>query len=71
MKRKIFTPTIVVPLLGISLLFTACSYNQYGAVATGSSLGGMFGSSIGGLMGGPRGADIGTLAGMVIVVCKV
>ena len=57
MKRKIFTPTIVVPLLSISLLFTACSYNQYGAVATGSSLGGMFGSSIGGLMGGPRGAD--------------
>lgn len=50
-----------------ALLFSSCaSSNQFGAVATGASLGGMFGSSIGGLMGGPRGADKGTIAGMVI-----
>jgi len=52
--------------LSLALLLSSCSYQQFGAVATGSSLGGMFGSSIGGLMGGPRGSDKGTLAGMVI-----
>lgn len=56
----------VLFLLSSLLLLTSCSYRQFGAVATGSSLGGMFGSSIGGLMGGPRGSDKGTLAGMVI-----
>ena len=65
MKKNHITQSIV-SLLGLSLLLTSCSYNQYGAVATGSSLGGMFGSSIGGLMGGPRGADKGTVMGMVI-----
>lgn len=57
------------PILILSTLLlgaSSCSYQQFGAVATGSSLGGMFGSSIGGLMGGPRGSDKGTLAGMVI-----
>ena len=54
-------------LLSAALTLSSCSsYRQFNAVATGSSLGGMFGSSIGGLMGGPRGADTGTLAGMVI-----
>lgn len=65
MKKNHITQSIV-SLLGLSLLLTSCSYNQYGAVATGSSLGGMFGSSIGGLMGGARGADKGTVMGMVI-----
>lgn len=53
-------------LMAASLLLPSCSYSQFGAVAAGSSLGGMFGSGIGGLMGGSRGADKGTLAGMVI-----
>ena len=46
------------------LILSSCSYQQFGAAATGSSLGGMFGSSIGGLMGGYRGHNIGTVAGM-------
>ena len=46
------------------LLLTSCSYQQFSAAATGSSLGGMFGSSIGGLMGGYRGHQIGTITGM-------
>lgn len=50
----------------LTVFFSSCSYRQFGAVATGSSLGGMFGSSIGGLMGGALGADKGTLAGMLI-----
>lgn len=49
-----------------ALVLSSCSYRQFGAVATGSSLGGMLGSSIGGLMGGWRGSDKGTIAGMVI-----
>lgn len=53
-------------MLCMGLTLTSCSYNQFGAVATGSSLGGMLGSSIGGLMGGPRGSDRGTIAGMVL-----
>lgn len=53
-------------ILSLSLFLSSCSYQQFGAVATGSSLGGMFGSSIGGLMSGPRGSNKGTLAGMVI-----
>lgn len=62
--KKLRTPFLF--LLAASCLLSSCSYNQFGAIASGSSLGGMFGSSIGGLMGGPRGADKGTLAGMVI-----
>lgn len=58
-------PTLIAALV-LSGALTSCSYNQFGAIASGSSLGGMFGSSIGGLMGGPRGSDKGTLAGMVI-----
>lgn len=46
------------------LILSSCSYQQFGAAATGSSLGGMFGSSIGGLMSGYRGHNIGTVAGM-------
>lgn len=52
-------------LLALTLLLTGCSYNQFGATMTGSSLGGMFGSAIGGIIGGPRGSDIGTVVGMV------
>lgn len=58
--------TFLLCCLSGALLFTSCSYRQFGAVATGSSLGGMLGSSIGGLMGGWRGADKGTVAGMLI-----
>lgn len=62
-------PTISKPLLLAALIaatLTSCSYREFSAIATGSSLGGLFGSSIGGLMGGPRGADKGTVAGMVL-----
>ena len=58
--------TLLLSLLNISLLLSSCSYSQYGAVASGSTLGGMLGSSIGGLMGGPRGSDKGTIAGMIL-----
>lgn len=58
--------TISVSLLALTVLLSSCSTQQFGAAATGSSLGGMFGSSIGGLMGGWRGSNKGTLAGMVI-----
>ena len=51
-------------LIASCLLLSSCSYQQFGAAATGCSLGGMFGSSIGGLMGGYRGHNIGTVAGM-------
>lgn len=60
MKRLSF-----LPLLAVLILVSSCSSQQFGAVATGSSLGGMFGSSIGGLFGGPRGHDAGALVGMV------
>lgn len=62
--KTISTSLLAALVLAGSL--TSCSYSQFGAIASGSSLGGMFGSSIGGLMGGPRGSDKGTLAGMVI-----
>ena len=65
MKKTIFNATFA-SLLGLALVFSSCSYNQFGAVTAGSSLGGALGSSIGGLMGGPRGSDKGTIAGMVI-----
>ena len=58
--------TLLLSLLNISLLLSSCSYSQYGAVASGSTLGGMLGSSIGGLMGGPRAPDKGTIAGMIL-----
>lgn len=54
-----------LPLFAAIVLLSGCSSQQFGAVATGSSLGGMFGSSIGGLFGGPRGHDAGALVGMV------
>lgn len=59
---------ISIPLLAVMVMLstTSCSYREYNAIATGSSLGAILGSSIGGLMGGPRGADKGTLAGMAI-----
>ena len=63
MKRiGIYTISALVTLSAT----TSCSYREYSAIATGSSLGAIFGSSLGGLMGGPRGSDKGTLAGMVI-----
>lgn len=52
-------------LLLSALMLSGCSYSQFSAVATGSSLGGLFGSSIGGLIGGPRGADAGAVIGML------
>ncbi len=60
--------TILCAALAAATLLTqtSCSYREYAAIASGSSLGGLFGSSIGGLMGGPRGADKGTIAGMVL-----
>ena len=51
-------------LMATCLILSSCSYSQFAATTTGSSLGGMFGSSIGGLMGGYRGHNIGTVAGM-------
>ena len=57
-------PLLLAALIAATL--TSCSYREFSAIATGSSLGGLFGSSIGGLMGGPRGADKGTVAGMVL-----
>ena len=69
MLKHSYSTASILTLCG-ALLLSSCattnSYNQFGAVATGASLGGMFGSSIGGLLGGPRGADKGTIAGMVI-----
>lgn len=60
-KRSLFV------LLSLAVLLSSCtSYQQFGAVATGSSLGGMLGSSIGGLAGGYRGHVRGTIAGMII-----
>lgn len=67
LKHSYSTASILT--LCSALLLSSCATtnsNQFGAVATGASLGGMFGSSIGGLLGGPRGADKGTIAGMVI-----
>ena len=55
---------IGILLMATSLILSSCSYQQFGAAATGSSLGGMFGSSVGGLMGGYRGHELGTVAGM-------
>lgn len=52
-------------LTAVLLVLSSCCSQQFGGVATGSSLGGMFGSSIGGLFGGPRGHDAGALIGMV------
>lgn len=53
-------------LLSMAVTLSSCSYQQFSAVATGSTVGGMFGSSIGAIMGGQRGFDKGTIAGMVI-----
>ena len=48
----------------LCLTFSSCSYNQFSAAATGSTLGGIFGSSIGGLVGGYHGHQMGTAIGM-------
>lgn len=59
--------TVFVALMASALLLTSCqSMNQFYGVATGASLGGMFGSAIGGLADGPRGHDLGRVAGMAI-----
>lgn len=57
---------IILSFLFMSFLITSCSYRQFSAVATGSSLGGMFGSSIGALSGGWRGYHKGAVAGMIV-----
>lgn len=53
-------------LLCCALLLTSCTSSQFGAVATGSSVGGMFGSAIGGILGGPRGSHVGAAMGMIL-----
>ena len=63
MKRYLIPSLALLVVLSST---TSCSYNQYGAITSGASLGAVFGSSIGGLMGGPRGSDKGTLAGVLI-----
>lgn len=68
MLKHSYSTTSILALCS-ALLLSSCATtnrNQFDAIATGASLGGMFGSSIGGLLGGPRGADKGTIAGMVI-----
>lgn len=60
MKKTLF----LLSVLSLGLL-SGCGYREFGAVAAGASLGGVFGSSIGGLVGGPRGADAGRLVGML------
>lgn len=59
MKKIIF-------LLSFVLLFASCTTTEFGAVATGSTLGGIFGSAIGGIFGGHRGAHMGAAVGMVL-----
>jgi len=55
-----------IALLSSALLLSGCtSYNQFGATATGASLGGLFGSAIGGIIGGPHGHDVGAVVGVV------
>lgn len=59
--------TVFAALTATALLMSSCqSMNQFYGVATGASLGGMFGSAIGGIADGPRGSDLGTVAGMAI-----
>ncbi len=68
MLKHSYSTTSILALCSV-LLLSSCATtnrNQFDAITTGASLGGMFGSSIGGLLGGPRGADKGTIAGMVI-----
>ena len=63
-KTVITMNKIGILFMAVCLLLSSCSYQQFGAATTGSSLGGMFGSSVGGLMGGYRGHELGTVAGM-------
>ena len=59
--------TVFVALVGSALLLSSCqSMNQFYGMATGASIGGLFGSAIGGIADGPRGSDLGTVAGMAI-----
>ena len=59
--------TVFAGLMASALLLSSCqSMNQFYGVATGASVGGMFGSAIGGLSDGPRGSDMGTVVGMAI-----
>jgi len=54
-----------IALLSGALLLSGCtSYNQFGATATGASLGGLFGSAIGSITGGYHGHAVGTVVGM-------
>lgn len=53
-----------ISLLFSCLILCSCSYKQFHAASTGSSIGGMLGSSVGGLMNGHRGSQIGTIVGI-------
>lgn len=55
MLKHSYSTTSILALCS-ALLLPSCATtnrNQFDAIATGASLGGMFGSSIGGLLGGP------------------
>ncbi|MBP5561194.1 MAG: glycine zipper family protein [Muribaculaceae bacterium] len=57
----------ILGLCALMLVTSGCeSSRQFYGVATGASLGGMFGSAIGGIAGGRRGHDLGTVTGMAI-----
>ncbi len=59
--------TVFAGLVAVAMLLSSCqSMNQFYGVATGASLGGMFGSAIGGVADGPRGSDLGTVVGMAV-----
>jgi len=67
MIDKKMKKTVFVALTATALLMSSCqSMNQFYGVATGASLGGMFGSAIGGIADGPRGSDMGTVVGMAV-----
>lgn len=57
---------VSVLLISCSMTLSSCCNSQFNTILSSSSVGGMFGSSIGGIINGPRGADKGTIAGMVI-----
>ena len=56
----------VILLLCCTMTLCSCTSSQFGAAATGSGLGGMFGSAIGGILGGHHGSRIGAAVGMVL-----
>ena len=59
--------SVFVGLVASVMMLSSCqSMNQFYGVATGASIGGMFGSAIGGIADGPRGSDMGTIVGMAV-----